>query len=57
MNQATRDNIDVAILSGRLSSVEAYNMVNHPDSKAYILAEHLDEELELYLETLKSHIK
>ena len=54
MNQATRDNIDVAILSGRLSSVEAYNMVNHPDSKAYILAEHLDEELELHLETLKS---
>jgi len=49
MNQATRDNIDVAILSGHISSVEAYNQVQHPDSKAYIIKEHLDEELELYL--------
>ena len=49
MNKATQDNIDVAILSGRISSVEAYNHVQHPDSKAYIIKEHLDEELELYL--------
>lgn len=49
MNQATRDNIDVAILSGRMTSVEAYNAVSHPESKAYIVKEHMDEELELYL--------
>jgi hypothetical protein len=49
MNQATRDNIDVAILSGRMTSVEAYNAVSHPDSKAYIIRHHLDEELEMFL--------
>jgi len=49
MNQATRDNIDVAILSGRMTSVEAFEAVKHPDSKAYILKYHMDEELEMYL--------
>jgi hypothetical protein len=51
MNLPTRNNIDRAILSGHVSSVEAYNMVKHPDSKAYILSQHLDEELELHLKT------
>ena len=49
MNKATQDNIDVAILSGHMSSVEAYLEVKHPDSKAYIVKEHMDEELEMYL--------
>ena len=49
MNQATRDNIDVAILSGRMSSVEAFESVQHPLSKAYIIKYHLDEELEMHL--------
>ncbi len=49
MNQPTRDNIDVAILSGRMTSVEAFEAVKHPDSKAYILKYHMDEELEMYL--------
>ena len=49
MNQPTRDNIDVAILSGRMTSVEAFEAVKHPDSKAYILKYHMDEELEMHL--------
>jgi hypothetical protein len=49
MNQATRDNIDVAILSGRMTSVEAFEAVKHPKSKAYILKYHMDEELEMHL--------
>lgn len=49
MNKATQDNIDVAILSGHMSSVEAYLEVKHPDSKAYIVKQHMDEELEMYL--------
>jgi len=53
MNQATRDNIDVAILSGRMTSVEAFEAVKHPDSKAYIIKYHLDEELEMHLK--KAH--